>query len=637
TNESHLVRGFLDDYQVSDAQYYTGPRDTKKEFITEPYIDAGAPVSSFCSPIFLNDKFIGVIGFDIALSNVESIVKLSKPFGTGFAMLISPDGAIVYHPDDKINYEISKQDGVESQNYRNIHDIDTFKDVSGHLKDAISHLKDKEYTIFTSTTITGKDSEEMLVMLIPVQFGEFEKFWTVLIAAPVGAVMQSRDQVKTSIDHIILGIKTKTTEMGQELTAQIDETASKTQEQTTSVVYRAFFIGVGILCASIFVGFFFASGVNRSILARDFWYRQILDATTSPISVVDNRMYVTFVNKSGLHLLGKTLDNCVGQSVESTLKETLGEAFEKCGMRKFYESGDSATVVEFGEKWWDVTARHLHDSSGKQNGAIEIYNDVTDREHVFHLIERVDQVAKMACSQTESIARAAAELSAGATEQTKEVESISDAMRQTSIQTHESANNATNANHLSNDAANAATVGQKRMQEMVAAMNQIRDHAQNMRTVLKTIDTIAFQTNLLALNAAVEAARAGSHGKGFAVVAEEVRQLAARSAKAAKETEGLILQSNKQIDGGVSIANQTAEALNSISQHVTEVSALITKIADSAKSQSNGMTAISSTLESVSQVSHKNLQLASNTAESTQQLTSEVGELQKLLERMRSQ
>jgi methyl-accepting chemotaxis protein len=116
------------------------------------------------------------------------------------------------------------------------------------------------------------------------------------------------------------------------------------------------------------------------------------------------------------------------------------------------------------------------------------------------------------------------------------VESITADMKAANEQTQMNADNADHANQLSGKAGKAASLGQGRMQEMVASMNQISDNARNMRAVIKTIDDIAFQTNLLALNAAVEAARAGTHGKGFAVVAEEVRNLAARSAKAAKET-----------------------------------------------------------------------------------------------------
>ena len=128
------------------------------------------------------------------------------------------------------------------------------------------------------------------------------------------------------------------------------------------------------------------------------------------------------------------------------------------------------------------------------------------------------------------------------------------------------------ANKLASETAAAARGGQERMTELNGAMMQISTNAEETQKVIKTIDDIAFQTNLLALNAAVEAARAGVHGKGFAVVAEEVRNLAARSAKAARETADLINNSNSQINEGVVISEQTAEALSKIADNVVKTS-----------------------------------------------------------------
>ena len=116
-----------------------------------------------------------------------------------------------------------------------------------------------------------------------------------------------------------------------------------------------------------------------------------------------------------------------------------------------------------------------------------------------------------------------------------------------------------NATQLSEAAKNAADKGSLQMTEMVEAISQISNSSEEITKIIKTIDDIAFQTNLLALNAAVEAARAGIHGKGFAVVAEEVRNLAARSAKAAGETASLIETSAQKVANGTTIATETSE------------------------------------------------------------------------------
>ncbi len=247
------------------------------------------------------------------------------------------------------------------------------------------------------------------------------------------------------------------------------------------------------------------------------------------------------------------------------------------------------------------------------------------------ILSQTQMAAEQIASGAGQVAATSEELSQGATESASSFEEVTASMNLMSTQVQTNAHNASAANQLSSESKIAAEKGDLQMTEMVSAMNEITLAGQNISKIIKVIDEIAFQTNLLALNAAVEAARAGQHGKGFAVVAEEVRNLAARSAKAARETAELIEGSVSLTNRGAQIAEQTAAALKDILTGTNKVSDLLEEIAAASSEQSQGITQMTAGLNQIDEVTQRNTGSAEESATAAEELSGQAEQLHRLL------
>ena len=246
---------------------------------------------------------------------------------------------------------------------------------------------------------------------------------------------------------------------------------------------------------------------------------------------------------------------------------------------------------------------------------------------------QVQVTAEEIATGASQVSDASQSLSQGATEQASSLEEITSSLSELATQTKVNAENAGQANLLSSRAREAAEEGNRQMKSMVEAMGGIREASQSISRIIKTIDEIAFQTNLLALNAAVEAARAGQHGKGFAVVAEEVRNLAARSAKAARETADLIEGSVRKSETGAAIAAQTESSLEQIVAGITKAADLVSEIAAASSEQAEGIGQINQGLGQIDQVTQQNTANAEESAAAAEELSGQADELRRILAR----
>jgi methyl-accepting chemotaxis protein len=234
--------------------------------------------------------------------------------------------------------------------------------------------------------------------------------------------------------------------------------------------------------------------------------------------------------------------------------------------------------------------------------------------------EQVASAATQVSSASQSLAQ-------GASEQAASLEETTSALEEMSSMTKKNAETAAQANALSAEAKAAADKGNQAMQKMGASINEIQKSATETAKIIKVIDEIAFQTNLLALNAAVEAARAGEAGKGFAVVAEEVRNLAMRSAEAAKNTSALIEESVQSARNGVTISTDVAKTLDEINLASSKVNELIAEIATASQEQSQGIGQVNTAMAQMDKVTQSSAANAEESASASEELSSQAEQL----------
>ncbi|NYB72644.1 methyl-accepting chemotaxis protein [Sedimentibacter hydroxybenzoicus DSM 7310] len=248
------------------------------------------------------------------------------------------------------------------------------------------------------------------------------------------------------------------------------------------------------------------------------------------------------------------------------------------------------------------------------------------------LIGRFFNSAKQVATGADQVAENTQDLSQGATEQASSIEELAATINELSEQINQNAKNAETARNSSLETSIEVEGGKEHMDNMVHAMNEIKNASIEISKIIKTIDDIAFQTNILALNAAVEAARAGSAGKGFAVVAEEVRNLASKSAEAAKNTTELIERSLFAVEKGADIAYKTEESLNGIVDKVKITVELVEQISKASAQQALGASQVLIGVEQISSVIQTNSKNSEDNAAACEELSSLAQELKGFVE-----
>jgi methyl-accepting chemotaxis protein len=360
----------------------------------------------------------------------------------------------------------------------------------------------------------------------------------------------------------------------------------------------------------------FASEITPIILearAFDSAVHESQDVIQAALSGAGDRR-ISLTGKTGnLERLTRSINELIG-SVSTTVAETM-------------------QVVQHAVEG-DLTTRvNVDDKSGHFKALAESVNSMI--QSMMEVITRLTTTAYEVKLGAEEISRGNRELSKRTEEQAASLEETASSLEQMTSTVKNNADNAAHASQLAEAAREQAERGGRVVGSAVAAMSEINAASKKIADIIGVIDEIAFQTNLLALNAAVEAARAGEQGRGFAVVASEVRNLASRSAGAAKEIKALIHDSVGKVNEGSRLVDESGQVLDEIQTRVKKVTDVMAEIASSSREQASGIEQVNKAVTLMDTMTQQNAKLVEEDTAAAQALTEQAIGLTQLIAHFR--
>jgi methyl-accepting chemotaxis protein len=603
------------------GDYYLLARNSGNETILPPYeyeIDGKMVLLTTVSvPIKDSDgKVVGVAGIDIALSDLQNTAFDNGGFSSVETFVLSNDGTYVINPDhDAAGTQFADED----------------PDRTAAILSAIA--AGQSYQGDGISKSTGKAVNSVFV---PILIGNTTTPWSVAIELDKNEIMAATRQMTIIMILIMSALLVFTIAT---LLLIVRFTINKPMRETADFAKA---LASGSLDETVAIKSLDEIGQLKSILDNEvrsafkniekaqilsekqrlYSYEQVdklvvnlerlasgelyCDMSVSEADEDTEDLYKLYSNISGnLHMSVDAINGYIAD-----ISHVLGEL-----------SNGNLNVSIHSEYKGDFI--RLKDSI---NGIVMSLNEV---------LAEINTAADQVAAGTLHVSGGSQEISQGATEQAAAIEQLTATVAKIAEQTRQNALSANQASEISAAAKDGALEGNEQMKSLQQAMQDISKAASSINKIIKVIDDIAFQTNILALNAAVEAAHAGAHGRGFAVVAEEVRNLAAKSAGAAKETKELIKSSIKMTETGTHIADQTASALENIVERVEKTVDLVSEITLASNQQATAITEINRGIEQMSQVVQTNSATAEEAAAASEELSGQAELLKTMVGRFR--
>jgi methyl-accepting chemotaxis protein len=413
--------------------------------------------------------------------------------------------------------------------------------------------------------------------------------------------------------------------------------------------------------------------------------RAALDNVSSNVMVADASFKIIYSNPAARSMLNEAEADIRKDLPQFSAASVMGSHIDVLSKnpsadRRLYQDlrGSNTSETTLGRRTFRVIANPVNDAQGNRAGTVFEWTDRTQEvgvegemqsmlsavlagdlerrigvegkqgffksmsEGVNHLADNMADVVRRVKGAASEVYRGAEEISQGnanlsqrTEEQSSSLEETASSMEEMTSTVKQNADNAGQANQLATAARDQAEKGGSVVSQAVKAMADINDASRRIADIIGVIDEIAFQTNLLALNAAVEAARAGEQGRGFAVVASEVRNLAGRSATAAKEIKELIQDSVKKVSDGSALVTQSGQTLEQIVASVKKVSDIVAEIAAASREQSSGIEQVNRAVMQMDELTQQNAALVEEATASSQAMADQARELNEMMSRYR--
>ncbi|KQW31905.1 chemotaxis protein [Rhizobium sp. Root274] len=562
-----------------DAEWYSLAAKSRKGAITQPYAESttgeNTAMTSIAYPVMAGGKLIGVSGVDISLKAMADKLNKLHPFETGRVTLLSQTGKWIVAPTPDLkmkNYDGAGADLVKS----------SLTSLTGGI---VKNL--------------GEGDASFDRVVYPFSLPDVNANWVILVDVPHAAI------------------------------------SAPVQSQTYMMIIGGFIVLFAVMTALY--------------LAVRSFVRKPLSGLVDSVTVLSTGRYDDSVpnqdRQDEIGMVAKALDGFRHRLAESRVlaAEADAQRNEAEGERRRNEqerTASSATqqhvVSALGNglaelSRGNLTFRIAEEFPGEYAALKRDFNGAVAT--LEQAIASVNTSVVNISAGTSEISESAADLSKRTEQQAASLEETAAALNELTEQVNSSADNAGVAANTVSVAVQDAEKSGEVVRRAVASMHGIEQSSLEISRIIGVIDEIAFQTNLLALNAGVEAARAGEAGKGFAVVAQEVRELAQRSANAAKEIKALINASGAQVKDGVELVGQAGETLQKISDQVMQINALILQISASASEQASGLKEVNSAVNQMDQVTQQNAAMVEETTAASMALRSESDNLRDLVAR----